>query len=253
MHYADEIARAAVLLREARHAIALTGAGHSTPSGIPDFRSPKTGLWEHVDPMEVASIHSFRRHPEAFYDWIRPLAERLLSAEPNRGHLALAELEAGGRLQAVITQNIDGLHQKAGSREVLELHGHLREVTCTRCYHVMPTEEILDDFLISGRVPRCPVCGGVIKPNVVLFGEQLPIEAVNAAMEHVRQADLILVAGSSLEVMPASQLPFRVYEQGGRVIVVNLAPTHIDDRADVVIHGDVAEVLPRIAQACAEG
>jgi NAD-dependent deacetylase len=250
---ADGIAQAATLLRKARYAIALTGAGHSTPSGIPDFRTPGAGLWEHVNPMEVASIYSFRRHPEVFYDWIRPLAAALLAAEPNPGHRALAELEAGGWLKAVITQNIDGLHQRAGSHEVLELHGHLREVTCISCYRVLPTEEILDDFLTSGGVPRCPVCGGVIKPNVVLFGEQLPIDVVNAAMRHVHRADLMLVAGSSLEVMPASQLPFQVYEQGGHVVVVNLTPTYIDDLADVVIHDDVAAALPAIAQACVEG
>jgi NAD-dependent deacetylase len=250
---ADSIARAAALLREASHAIALTGAGHSTPSGIPDFRSPGVGLWEHASPYEVASIYSFRRHPQAFYDWIRPLAATLLSAEPNPGHTALAELEAGGWLKAVITQNIDGLHQRAGSREVLELHGHLREVTCISCYCVLPTSDVLEGFLTSGEVPRCPACGGVIKPNVVLFGEQLPIDVVNAAMRHVRRADLILVAGSSLEVMPASLLPFQVHERGGHVIVVNLAPTYIDDLADVVIHGDVAVVLPRVARACVEG
>lgn len=249
---ADNIARAAALLRRARHAVALTGAGHSTPSGIPDFRSPGSGLWEHVNPLEVASIYGFRLRPKAFYNWIRPLAARLLAAEPNPGHVALAELEGGGWLKAVITQNIDGLHQRAGSREVLELHGHLREATCIRCYHVLPTDDILEDFIASGAVPRCPTCGGVLKPNVVLFGEQLPVEVFNAALEHVRQADLVLVVGSSLEVMPAAQLPLQVYKRGGRVIVVNLSSTYIDDVAEVVIHDDLAEVLPRIAQACVQ-
>jgi NAD-dependent deacetylase len=232
--------------------VALTGAGHSTPSGIPDFRSPGSGLWEHVNPLEVASIYGFRRRPEAFYNWIRPLAARLLAAQPNPGHVALAELERGGWLKAVITQNIDGLHQRAGSREVLELHGHLREATCIRCYRVLPADDILEDFIASGAVPRCPVCGGVVKPNVVLFGEQLPVEVFNAALEHIRRADLVLVVGSSLEVMPASQLPLQVYERGGRVIVVNLGSTYIDDMAEVVIHDDLAEVLPRIARACVQ-
>jgi NAD-dependent deacetylase len=251
MNYTDEITRAATLLREARHAIALTGAGSSTPSGIPDFRSPETGLWEKVDPMEVASIYTFRRHPQVFYDWMRPMTRLLLNAEPNAGHLALAELEAGGWLKAIITQNIDDLHQRAGTREVLELHGHMREATCIRCYQVLPTEELLEDYLASGEIPRCPVCDGIMKPNVVLFGEQLPIEALNAAMVHVCQADLMLVAGSSLEVAPASQLPLEVYRRAGRLIEVNLMPTYIDDIAEVVIHGDVVDVLPRIAQACA--
>lgn len=249
----DGIARAAALLRKARHAVALTGAGSSTPSGIPDFRSPGTGLWERADPMEVASIYAFRRDPEAFYAWIRPLATTLLTAKPNPGHLALAELEAGGWLKAVITQNIDDLHQRAGSQEVLELHGHLREATCIGCYRVVPTGQLLRDFITSGQVPRCEVCGDVMKPNVVLFGEQLPVKVVNAAMAHIRRADLMLVAGSSLEVMPASHLPLLVQERAGCLIVVNLMPTYVDELAEVVIHADMAEVLPRIAQACAGG
>jgi len=253
MDHTDEIVRAAALLRKARHAIALTGAGTSTASGIPDFRSPGTGLWERAGPMEVASIYAFRRHPETFYTWIRPLMRTLLTAEPNAGHLALAELESGGWLRAIITQNIDGLHQRAGSRVVLELHGHLREVTCLDCGRVLPIEELLDDFLSSGEVPRCLACSGVMKPRVVLYGEQLPIEAVSTAMEHVRQADLMLVTGSSLEVAPASQLPLRVRERAGRLIVINLMPTYIDDIAEVVIHADVTDVLPRIAQVCLGG
>jgi NAD-dependent deacetylase len=257
MNYADEyagdIAHAVTLLREAHYAIALTGAGSSTPSGIPDFRSPGSGMWERFDPMEVASIYTFRRHPEVFYNWIRPVVTMLLAAEPNPSHLALAELETGGWLKAIITQNIDNLYQRAGAREVLELHGHMREATCISCYRTVPSQELLDDFLTSDEIPRCSACGGVMKPNVVLFGEQLPIKVVNAAMAHIRQADLIIIAGSSLEVMPASQLPLLVHEQAGRLIVVNLTPTYIDDIADVVIHADVAEILPRIAQVCVGG
>ena len=253
MIYTDAVLRAAKLLQEAHYAIALTGAGSSTPSGIPDFRSPGTGLWEKANPMQVASIYAFRRRPQAFYDWIRPLAETLLDAEPNPGHKALAELEGEGYLKAIVTQNIDDLHQRAGSREVLELHGHLRKATCLDCYHVLPTPALLDDFLTSREMPRCPECGGVLKPNVVLFGEQLPVKVFNAAMRHVRRADLMLVVGSSLEVMPVSQFPLQVRDHGGRLIVVNLMSTYVDDIADVVIHGDLAEVLPRIVQACING
>jgi NAD-dependent deacetylase len=251
--YADEISHAAELLRQARYAVALTGAGISTPSGIPDFRSPGGGLWERVNPMIVASIHTFRIHPKTFYDWVRPLAEKVMEAKPNPAHMALAGLEVGGRLQVVVTQNIDGLHQKAGSREVLELHGHVREATCTRCYQVVPTGDFLTDFLASNEVPLCSECGGTMKPNVVLFGEQLPVGVFNAARAHVRRADLLLVAGSHLEVMPASQFPLLVHEGGGRIVVVNLSPTYIDPVAEVVIHADVAEILPRIARACLEG
>lgn len=249
-HDSVAIARAARLLRRARYAVALTGAGISTPSGIPDFRSPDTGLWKETNPLEVASLYAFRRHPEAFYRWIRPLAKTLVEAEPNPGHLALARLEAAGYLEAVITQNIDNLHQRAGSTEVLEVHGHLRSATCIECYRVESTDGLLRAFLASGELPRCPECSGVMKPDVVLFGEQLPAAAMNAAIAHVSSADLMLIAGSSLEVMPVSQLPLRVHRQGGRLIVVNLRSTYVDDDADVVIHGDVARVLPRIAEAC---
>ena len=251
--YTNEIARAAELVREARHAVALTGAGSSTPSGIPDFRSPGSGVWEHVNPMEVASIYNFRRHPDQFYSWIRPMMTLLLTAEPNPGHVALAELETGGWLKAIITQNIDNLYQRAGAHDVLELHGHMREATCIRCYRVVPSGALVDEFLASDEVPRCAECGGVMKPNVVLFGEQLPVKVVNVAMAHIRQADLMLIAGSSLQVMPVAELPLHVHRQAGHLIVVNLTPTYVDDIAEVVIHGDAAEVLPRIVQACAGG
>ncbi|MGD2105327.1 MAG: Sir2 family NAD-dependent protein deacetylase [Anaerolineae bacterium] len=244
------ISRAARLLRRSRYAIALTGAGISTPSGIPDFRSPGTGLWESVDPTKVASIYAFRRHPESFFDWIRPLTRVLIEAEPNPGHLALARLEAQDILRAVITQNVDDLHRKAGSSEVLEIHGHLRSATCMDCYRVEPTDDLVEAFLASDEIPRCPECGGVLKPDVVLFGEQLPVQVVNAAASHVESADLMLVAGTYLEVTPVSRLPMRIHRRGGRIIVVNLTPTYADDVADVVIHGDVAEVLPKIARAC---
>ena len=177
MSYDGQIERAGRLLREARYAIALTGAGISTPSGIPDFRSPGSGLWETANPFVVASIYGFRLRPRAFYDWVRPLAAKAMTAEPNPGHTALAALESHGVLKAIITQNIDGLHHKAGSHEVLELHGHMREMSCLRCHRVASTDERLEAFLsaadASAQVPRCETCGGVMKPNVVLFGEPL--------------------------------------------------------------------------------
>jgi NAD-dependent protein deacetylase/lipoamidase len=246
----NPIDRAADLLRHARHAVALTGAGVSTCSGIPDFRSPGSGLWEQVDPLQVASVFAFRRRPEAFFDWIRPLAHCLLEAQPNPAHIALAQLEAAGLLKAVITQNIDGLHQKAGSQCVLEVHGHLREATCIRCYRVFPTERFIEAFLAEGGVPRCPECGNVLKPNVILYGEQLPAAVMQAAQRHMRWCDVMLVAGSSLEVVPASDLPRLAQHNGARLILVNLQPTYMDAEADVMLHADVAKVLPQIAQAC---
>lgn len=248
MSFDQEIRRAAELIRHAKHMIAFTGAGHSTASGIPDFRSPGSGLWEKANPMLVASIWAFRLNPQTFYNWIRPMAELLLNSSPNPAHYALAELEAMGILQAIVTQNIDNLHQRAGSQHVLELHGHMREATCIRCYAKFPVDPMVEQFIRKGKVPRCE-CGGVLKPNVILFGEQLPVRVLNQALAEARRTDLILVAGSSLEVTPAADIPYLAAECGARSIIVNLEATQFDSQADVVIHGDVAEILPRIVEA----
>jgi NAD-dependent deacetylase len=241
------ITRAAELLREADYAVAMTGAGHSTPSGIPDFRSPDSGLWTQVDPFAVASIIAFRLRPQDFYDWIRPIARLMLEAEPNPAHHALSQLEAAGLLKSVITQNIDGLHQKAGSQRVHEVHGHMRQATCIRCYQVAPADSMIEEFLDQGQVPRC-ACGGVMKPNVILFGEQLPLQVLTAARQDTKACDLMLVVGSSLRVEPVADLPLLALGHGARLIIINYQPTHLDERADVVIHADLAKVVPRIAE-----
>jgi NAD-dependent deacetylase len=243
------IDRAIGLLREARHVVALTGAGISTPSGIPDYRSPKSGLWEKAaDMMEVASLVAFRRHPLAFYDWLRPLLHVIREAQPNTAHLALAQLEAAGRLQAIITQNIDLLHSRAGSHRVYEIHGHLREVVCPACHTVNPGEPLLDAFMAAGKVPHCPRCRHIMKPSVVLFGELLPWRELKAAQKHTAAADVMIVAGSSLEVAPAADLPEMALAHGARLIIVNYNETRLDYLADVVIRADVAEVLPQLAE-----
>lgn len=243
---AELVERAQELLLNARRAVALTGAGISTPSGIPDFRSPTSGLWQHVDPMQVATRYAFQQRPQDFYDWIHPLVETTLAARPNAAHYALVEMESHGPLRAVITQNIDMLHSKAGSQRVIEIHGHLREMTCLRCYDIVPAAPVFQQFLATGEVPRCH-CGGVLKPNVILFGEQLPVRAVQASKHETIQSDLMLVAGSSLEVAPAGDLPILARQTGARLIVVNLEPTHVDELADVVIRADVVDILPRLA------
>lgn len=248
MTFERDIERAAELIRHSHYMVAFTGAGHSTPSGIPDFRSPGSGLWEKDNPMFVASIWAFRLNPKTFYRWIHPLADLLLNSRPNPAHTALADLEERGILKAVITQNIDNLHQKAGSRQVLELHGHLRQATCIRCYKEVPVTPKVEEFIHNGEVPHCE-CGGVLKPNVILFGEQLPIRVLNQAMDQARSCDLILVAGSSLTVTPAADIPFLAVENGAKAIIVNLQTTTFDPLADVVIHGDVTEVLPRFVKA----
>jgi len=241
------IRAAATLLREARHAIAFTGAGISTPSGVPDFRSPDTGLWTRANPLTVASIWAFRVSPRRFFDWLRPLADTLLSAAPNPAHQALADLETAGILHAVITQNIDGLHQKAGSQRVYELHGHIRTATCTRCYQSYPTDRFIQAYLATGEIPRCE-CGGILKPDAILIGEALPREVYQGALREARACDLMLVVGTSLEVAPASELPFLAQRRGAAIIVVNLAPTPLDDLASVVLRANVAETLPALAR-----
>lgn len=244
----DRINQAIDLIKASQRVVALTGAGISTPSGIPDFRSPDSGLWEQTeDMMEVASIYAFRHHPQAFYDWLRPLLRVILEARPNPAHVALAQLEAANRLQALITQNIDLLHDKAGSRSVFEVHGHLGEVVCPACHYILPAGPILDEFMATNKLPRCRRCHHVMKPNVILFGELLPMQVMKAAQMHTRTCDLMLVVGSSLEVAPAGDLPALAKAHGARLVIVNYGETHLDDQADVLIRADVASVLPRLA------
>ncbi len=228
------VARAAAIWGRARAVVALTGAGLSTGSGIPDFRSPRTGLWHGDDPMVVASLETFRYSPETFFAWVRPLAGQIQRAEPNAAHRALARLEAQGKLQTVITQNIDELHRRAGSQNVLELHGSLRSLTCVHCFQVWPAEGRLERFVAQGVLPRCPRCDGLLKPDVT--------------RQAARECDLMLVAGSSLEVMPAAGLPLEAIQRGAQVIVVNRDPTYVDERASVVIQADVNDVLPDLAE-----
>jgi len=240
------VQQAALLFRLARAPVALTGAGISTPSGIPDFRSSTSGLWNDVDIEVVATIYGFRQNPAAFYGWVEPLVEIVLNARPNPAHLALAALEARGKLRGVITQNIDLLHSRAGNHIVHELHGHLREVTCIHCFKIYPAEPLIRQYLADHQLPRCPDCGAVLKPNVILFGEQLPYEPFQAAQKLVQATDLLLVVGSSLEVAPASDLPLLALRNRAHLIVVNREPTAIDHAATVVLRGDAAVILPEI-------
>jgi NAD-dependent deacetylase len=241
---------AAQLLTQARQAVALTGAGLSTPSGIPDFRSADTGLWENYNPLEIATFQAFRHHPVEFFNWIRPLAQRMFQAQPNAAHLALAQLNHAGIVTPIITQNIDGLQQRAGAADVIELHGDIYTGTCVSCYAVYHSEQFYADFIEQGRVPHCPTCGGIIKPNVILFGEALPVRALMAAKRSVAECDVLLIAGSSLEVAPASDLPMLARSHQAQLIIVNQGTTYMDDFCDVFIPYDVALALPAIAAAC---
>lgn len=246
---AASLATARKLLSQARHAVAFTGAGISTPSGIPDFRSAGSGLWERQNPMEVASLSVFRAHPERFYGWLRPLLHGIWSAEPNPAHRALASLEKAGVLKALITQNIDDLHQRAGSSVVYEVHGSLRSMTCPRCGQEYPSRQFETILTVdSSSLPRCPNCSAVMKPDITLFEELLPIQTWEQAERHCRQSDVMLVAGSSLEVWPAAGLPQTAVENGAALIIVNLTPTPLDRHASVILRGDVAEILPALEQ-----
>ena len=247
------IAYAAELLGKAEKAIALTGAGLSTPSGIPDFRSEGTGLWARDEPLDVASLSTFRTEPEKFFRWFHPLAKQLFNAKPNPAHLALAELERAGRIRAVITQNIDALHQKAGSKQVIEMHGTLGSLSCTQCFHQADAEIYIEAFVEQGELPYCPQCGGLLKPDVILYGEQLPQQAWQDAQHACRTCDMMIVAGSSLEVLPVAGLPMQALDRGAHLVIINNSTTYLNVRADVVISGDVAEIIPAIAERVLHG
>ena len=243
-----ELEFAAELFRQAKHPLVLTGAGISTPSGIPDFRSEGTGLWSKSEAMEAASLSNFRYNPSRFYEWFRPLAKKIINATPNAAHLALAKLGESGYLNTVITQNIDILHQKAGSKNVIEMHGTLRTLSCTQCFHQFEASLFLKSFVEEGTIPLCPDCNATLKPDVILFGEQLPQKAWLKAQSAARNCDLMLIVGSSLEVLPVAGIPMQTLDRGGHLIIVNQTPTYLNVRADIVFTQDAAELLPALAK-----
>jgi NAD-dependent deacetylase len=242
----DGLLEAISILKSAGRVVALTGAGVSTPSGIPDFRSPGSGLWERDDPAVVASLSSFRRDPQPFFDWIRPLVQKAEAARPNPAHECLVALETASRLDWVVTQNIDGLHSRAGSRRVLEIHGSLETATCQRCG--ARADGLAALARVEPPVPRCE-CGGVLKPDIVFFEEALPRGVFETARRAAVACDLMIVAGSSLEVMPVGYLPIIAVETGARLVIVNRDPTALDAEADVLLRGDVVDLLPQLASA----
>jgi len=241
-------AQLAGLILEAERVVALSGAGISVPSGIPDFRTPGKGLWEKVDPMEVAHIDAFHSDTQRFWRFYRPRFAALDDREPNGAHLALAELEAGGLLEAVITQNIDRLHAKAGSERVIEVHGSIATSSCTSCRASYPIESVGELFDEDG-VATCAVCVGKVKPDVVLFGELLPEAAISEAQRLCSEADLLVCVGSSLEVHPVAALPELTLASGGRVAVVTQGPTPYDADAAVKLDGDVVDELEAVLAA----
>jgi NAD-dependent deacetylase len=280
------VERIADLFRRRGPAVVLTGAGISTESGIPDFRSP-TGIWAQYDPAEYATIDAFRADPHKVWSFYSLRLRVLVEAEPNAGHLALAELERAGHVSAVVTQNIDGLHQRAGSRDVTEVHGSIRSSTCLRCGASYGLDELLRLLqgadsaaptevvplrhrlrcrwegmpalpaspslpvrpVASSEAPLCTRCGAVVKPDVVMFGELLPEAAIDRAYELARSTGLLLVVGSTLEVWPVSLLPEETLAAGGEVAIVNKGPTSFDDRAAVKSDGAAGETLTALVRA----
>lgn len=236
------------LIRESGCTVALTGAGVSVPSGIPDFRTPGKGLWEKVDPMSVATIDAFHRDTKRFWDFYRPRFHMLTDKEPNAAHEALAELERRGFLDAVITQNVDRLHRKAGSERVIEVHGSIATASCTSCAASYPLEQVESLFDPDG-VATCAGCAGKVKPDVVLFGELLPPSAIAEAERLCAGADLLLCVGSSLEVHPVAGLPGLTLDGGGRLAIVTQSSTPYDSAAAVRLDGDVAEELSSVLAA----
>jgi NAD-dependent deacetylase len=230
----------AALIVERQPCVVLTGAGISTESGIPDFRSP-TGIWADVDPFEVASIQAFGRDPARVWGFYRQRIGLLRDAEPNAAHLALAELERRGLVEAVVTQNIDTLHSRAGSEDVVEVHGSIRSAQCPGCLWSEPADAVLAQ-LAESPVPVCPHCGGPLKPGVVLFGELLPAGAMERATQLARAARLMLVVGSSLEVWPIGGLPLEAQS----LAIVNRGPTALDERALLKIDAAAGKTLSAV-------
>jgi NAD-dependent protein deacetylase/lipoamidase len=235
----------AALIRQSGSTVALTGAGVSVPSGIPDFRTPGKGLWEKVDPMSVATIDAFHRDTKGFWDFYRPRFHMLTDKLPNPAHEALAELERRGLLDAVITQNIDRLHHKAGSERVIEVHGSIATASCTSCDAGYPLEQV-ESLFDSDGIATCGLCAGKVKPDVVLFGELLPQGEIAEAERLCAGADLLLCVGSSLEVYPVAGLPELTLAAGGKLAVVTQSSTPYDSEATVRLDGDVADDLTAV-------
>ena len=241
-----ELGFAADAIRDAETVVALTGAGVSTASGIPDFRS-EGGIWEQFDPMDF-HVSRFEADPEGFWTERVAMVEEVYGADvaPNAAHEALAGLESAGHLDALVTQNVDGLHQRAGHEEVVEIHGNGDRVVCRDCRTRYEAEPFYDEVRESGEAPQCPECDAVLKPDVVLFGESLPEHALYQSHSLAERSDLFVVVGSSLTVEPAASLPRRAADTGATLVVVNLEDTGLQGKAAYDFREDVTEVLPRL-------
>ncbi|MGD9382055.1 MAG: NAD-dependent deacylase [Candidatus Thorarchaeota archaeon] len=242
----EDLALAVDIIKKSKRIVALTGAGISVDSGIPDFRS-EGGLWERYDPHEYATYDSFLINPEKFWQMGQELAEVILEAEPNPAHKGLVKLEESGKLVGIITQNIDNLHQSAGSKKVIELHGNYLRAYCMNCGMQYIGEDI-HRRVVEGEIPPiCDQCGGVLKSEAILFGEPLPEKPMEEAVDMCRSADLMLIIGSSLTIYPVAFLPQLAKDEGAKIIIVNITGTNRDHIADLVLKGRSSEIIPQIA------
>ena len=236
------------LIAKSSHAVALTGAGISTESGIPDYRSPDTGLWENTD-MSVVSLDGFLRDPSKYYDYSLKLYPVRSTARPNPAHKLLGLLEAKGLLGGVVTQNVDGLHQDGGSETVHELHGSLRQAVCLNCNLLFPMEGVMQQVIEGKNPPCCENCGGILKPNAVFFGEALPQIPWKESVKLCQQADLLIVIGSSLQVSPANILPDMAVKNGAKLVICNLQATPFDMDAALLVREKIGEFATLVAGA----
>ncbi|MFO7783116.1 MAG: SIR2 family NAD-dependent protein deacylase [Thermodesulfobacteriota bacterium] len=247
----EAIQKGATLIAKAGSIMAFTGAGLSTESGIPDFRSPG-GIWERYDPSEFEyhRIVSSDRAREAYWKMSTEFYGTMKNARPNPAHLALKSLEDMGKLSVIVTQNIDNLHQKAGNSpgKIIEVHGTAFRVSCLNCGKSYERDVIEARLAAGDVIPACDHCAGILKPATISFGQAMPQEALEAGFRHAEECELCLVLGSSLVVYPAASIPARAVQKGARLLIINRDPTHLDAQADIVIHESVGEVLPRIVE-----
>ncbi|MFW9942011.1 MAG: NAD-dependent deacetylase [Candidatus Thorarchaeota archaeon] len=247
----EKTKRFAELILDSKKIVALTGAGMSTESGIADFRSPGTGLWEKVDPYEYASIDSYINHPTKNLEFMIETGKAIFSARPNKGHKALTKLQKLGKLKGVLTQNIDRLHHKAKTNNIVEFHGNVMESKCLSCGKVFPITSMVNQVL-QGKRPSCEDCNGMLKPNTIFFGESLESDVLEAADQMITDCDLLIVLGSSLVVYPVAWYPQKALSLGARLAIINIQETDMDSNAEVVIHERIGDIFPKIVSIVEE-
>lgn len=241
----DKIKKLVEIILDSQSIVALTGAGMSTESGIADFRSPGTGLWEKIDPYEYASINSYIANPVKNLEFMLETGRAIFSARPNEGHKALTRLQKLGKLKGIMTQNIDRLHHKAKTKNIVEFHGNVMEAKCLQCGKIFPITSMINQAL-QGKTPSCEECNGMLKPNAIFFGEPLESSVLAAADQMLKSCDLMLVLGSSLVVYPVAWYPQKALSLGAKLAIINIQETDMDSLAEVVIHEKIGDILPEI-------